>query len=139
MAEDAQVTLRGLMRHLPIIAVFLAAMAGAAMAQEPTAAARTIENPQWLQRPSRAQIVMAYPYKAELAGITGGAMLKCVVTAEGAPTDCKVLNETARDFGFGKGALKLIPRYRMAPATSDGAPVAGATVVFPVMFQLLSD
>ena len=110
------------------------------MAQEPpAAAARTIENPQWLRRPSRAEIVMAYPYKAELAGITGGATLKCVLTADGTPADCKVLKETARGFDFGKNALKLVPRYRMAPTTSDGAPVAGATVVFPVMFQLLAD
>jgi protein TonB len=124
------------MRHLPIIAVILAASASGAMAQEGPAAARTIENPQWLRRPNRGEIVMAYPYKAELAAITGGATLKCSVTADGAPTDCKVLNETARGFDFGKGALKLAPRYRMAPTTSDGAPVAGATVVFPVLFQL---
>jgi len=127
------------MRHLPIIAVILAASSSVAMAQERPAAARTIENPQWLARPNRGQIVMAYPYKAELAGITGGAMLRCSVTADGTPTDCKVLNETARGFDFGKNALKLVPRYRMAPTTSDGASVAGATVIFPVMFQLLSD
>lgn len=81
-------------------------------------------GPKLLHRPSAAQIRAQTP-PAHYRGVAGWAIVRCVIGVDTRLTNCRVISETPAGQGFGRAALQLARRYRYAPPTRNGSPVAG--------------
>ena len=69
-------------------------------------------------------------------GKEGRATLTCVVNEDGTLSACSVTSESPAGYNFGSSAMSLVPKFKMRPQTKDGAPVGGAKVAVPVIFNL---
>lgn len=95
-----------------------------------------ITNPDWLRRPTGAEIARYYPERAARRGIEGRAVIGCRVSASGRLEQCTVRAETPSDEDFGAAALKMSRHFKMRPMTRDGVPVSGGTIRIPIRFAL---
>jgi hypothetical protein len=86
----------------------------------------------WQRRPSPEQLLAVYPTRAERAG--GHAVVSCLVTVQGALTDCEAVSERPAGLGFGDAAIALAPQLMMKPVTWRGAP-ARTTVRIPISWE----
>jgi TonB family protein len=95
----------------------------------------------WLQAPTYAQVVEAYPAKAREARVGGHVDLNCRLDIEGRPDWCEVLAEAPRGDGFGEAARKLIHDFRGPLTDGNGASIRGASVQIPFVFapEMLAD
>ena len=98
------------------------------------ATATLLAQPEWLEKPTMADLVAAYP-AADQDKLGGVAVLACRLGADGRLTGCRVAAETPPEDGFGAAALKLAPLFRARLTTPDGAPVAGMAIRIPFRFQ----
>lgn len=73
----------------------------------------------WIVAPTTAEMAAAYPEKAKAEGVGGGVELACTSTRSGDMTDCDVLGETPRGYGFGQAARKLAKTMRGADVRKD--------------------
>jgi beta-lactamase regulating signal transducer with metallopeptidase domain len=106
----------------------------ASFAPAPAPTATLIPQPEWLEKPTLADLVAAYPAadKDELGGM---AVLDCRFADDGRLTGCRVASETPPEDGFGAAALKLAPLFRARLLTPEGTKVAGSAVRIPFRFQ----
>lgn len=100
----------------------------------PRAAPARITNPEWVSKPSGSQMYDALSQSARAADMAGWAVIKCEITAKGALTRCVTLVESPVKYDFGKSALRMSGMFRMKPATKDGRPVEGGTILIPFLF-----
>lgn len=111
------------------------AVGGAAVAAErgPDAA------PDWIEKPTGAQVSSAYPAEARKRSINGMALLRCHLAAEDAPPKaCGVLAERPIGYGFGAAALSMAPHFKFSPALKGGRPVEGE-IAIPINFSLAQE
>ena len=94
-----------------------------------------VTNPDWAALPSPDDIARYYPEHAMRNGISGRAVIGCLVSAEGLLTNCEVISESPPGEDFGAAAVRMAPAFRMKPKTLDGTPVEGAEVRIPILFQ----
>lgn len=128
-------------RRLTILALGLilgaAPMASWAASEKPaeaSGAGKVVVKPDWLRRPNGKDLISAYPAPNRQNRDGGSAVIKCLVTAQGALERCEVLGEKPEGSGFGGSALLLAPAFRMRPMMVDGKAVGGAEVRVPFNF-----
>lgn len=73
----------------------------------------------WTAAPTAADMAAAYPAKAKAEGIGGGVELLCTATRGGSMTDCDVLAEAPRGYGFGGAAKRLAGRLKASGVMRD--------------------
>lgn len=89
----------------------------------------------WLRRPTPEQLLAVFPTQAYRRGQSGKAIINCIVTVQGALTDCATMEETPAGAGFGGAAIALTPQFLMRPAQKGGKPVA-SVVNMPINFRM---
>jgi TonB family protein len=102
----------GRIRHMSRMLVTAAALAAACAGP---AAAQTV----WTAAPTAADAAAVYPEKAKAAGLGGGVELMCTAARNGSMTDCDVLGEAPRGYGFAQAARKLVPHLRASGVAKD--------------------
>jgi TonB family protein len=110
--------------------------AGAVWAANPAKPAAVITQPDWITKPTGADLARVYPPAAAKAELDGGATVGCDVAKDGRLENCVIRKEMPQGAGFGQAALDLTPSFQMSPATLDGRPVAGGQVVIPIRFMV---
>ncbi len=101
-----------------------------------TAAKPQITRPNWIERPSGAELGAAYPAAARAAGVSGRATIRCTVQPAGTLTGCEVVSEAPAGAGFGQATLAIADRFRLQPPTENGRPVPGAVVQVPLLWKV---
>jgi len=91
--------------------------------------------PDWIRRPTPAQLLEVFPTEAYKRGVSGRALINCISTVQGALTDCVTLDETPAGMGFGGAAIALTPQFLMKPGQRGGKP-ALSSISIPVVFKL---
>jgi TonB family protein len=94
-------------------------------------------RPRWLRKPSGAAVSRAFPRKAMNRGVSGRAIISCVVIDTGHVDNCRIVQETPTGFGFGKASLELSQFFVMQTDLADGSSTVGATVVIPLSFTTM--
>jgi TonB family protein len=87
----------------------------------------------WLKQPSMQELMAVFPAGAIEHGLSGRAVIRCIVTLQGTLRACQVVSETPPGEGFGAAAITLTPQLLMRPALKGGVPVEG-TVQIPFNF-----
>lgn len=97
------------------------------------AAARLITAPQWLERPSGDTFARTYPTRALDEGVSGRAVLDCVVD-ESRRLRCAVAEEEPAGYGFGGAGRQIAVSFRIADEM-DGQSTAGGRVRITLTFR----
>lgn len=79
--------------------------------------------------PTAAEMAAVYPAKAKAEGVSGGVELVCSVKVSGAVSDCDIMGENPKGYGFGAAAQKLSRSLRVDPGQR------GTEVRVPVSFN----
>jgi periplasmic protein TonB len=108
---------------LAALAAANAAWAQPAPSPPPMRHPAVIVNPELVQKPTPEQFASVYPTEAMKAGLSGEAVIQCVVGVDGRLAGCKALSEDPPGQGFGDAAVKLAAFILMKPKTIDGTPV----------------
>lgn len=90
----------------------------------------------YLQRPEGYDVARFYPDRATERGIEGFAEASCIVGAEGAPSNCRLLEEAPAGLGFGAATLRAFGLMRIAPQTRSGVATAGKSVRLRFIWRL---
>jgi TonB family protein len=93
--------------------------------------------PDWLKRPRPEDILGVYPREALRKGQNGMAVISCIVTTQGALSNCVVIAEDPEGLDFGAAALALTPQLLMKPAVLSGQPVT-STAQIPIRWSRMA-
>jgi TonB family protein len=114
-----------MMTKATLAAALVLACASSAHAQS------VVTNPDWLKKPTFDQMMAVFPSKAN--GVSGKAVIKCIVKTDGLLRACTVESEKPEARGFGEAALLLAPTFLFKPRLRDGQPEE-AWVTIPIKF-----
>lgn len=93
-------------------------------------------NLPWIEAPTYADVVAAYPAKAREQKVGGRATVGCSMTREGRLTQCSTLTALPRGYGFDTAAKSLAKRFRLEVLSdSDAAATRNIIVHLPVTFD----
>lgn len=118
------------MLALVLALTLISASEGAPGADAPLA------SPQWLRRPTGEDMATHYPERAAKKALGGAVELTCTVTDVGLLTNCSAREVETLGVGFDKSARRLARFFPMKAVDGDGQPVAGRTVVVPIIWNL---
>jgi TonB family protein len=118
------------MRVILLAAAF--ALAGAAPAPEDGEALDV--NPDWIKKPDFNRVQAVMPPAALRKGLSGRAIIECVITRQGLLEACRIVSEEPEGEGFGEAALLLAPSFLLKPGMKGGKPVQ-SSVRIPINFK----
>jgi TonB family protein len=95
---------------------------------------KVYSNIPWLEAPTFAQVVAAYPDKARQAKVGGHVALNCRFAGEGRLAHCDVLSETPNGMDFGKAARALVKDFLGPSTDATGASLKGAETQLAITF-----
>ena len=90
--------------------------------------------PEWARRPTAGDLKGVYPRHA--TGISGYAIISCIVNPRGALSDCVPTEEMPSGAGFGAAAVMLRRYFYMKPAKLGGVAVI-SSVGIPIYWGRL--
>ncbi|MHB8530118.1 MAG: TonB family protein [Caulobacteraceae bacterium] len=93
----------------------------------------SVGSPDWLRKPTPAQLEAVWPTQAQRAGVSGVAVLECEANIHGLLEKCRVVAQSPPGMDFGAAALLLTPQFQFRPATGPNGPVT-ARVTIPMRF-----
>lgn len=116
--------------------MIVAAIAALALSADPAAAGPPpLTEVVYSQAPGRREVIAIYPPHAWNHHLSGWATMNCAVDGDGRLKDCRIKSEDPAGQGFAAAALKLAPKYRVAPA-HPGETIAGGRIEVPVQFLM---
>jgi TonB family protein len=86
--------------------------------------------PVWAQAASFDDLIAAYPAKA--AGVEGYAVAHCHMLHTGLLSECQIIKEEPDRLGFGKAALSLATKFRVAPELASVRQSTAVWVDVPI-------
>jgi TonB family protein len=95
-----------------------------------------LSNITWVDAPSYAEVVAAYPDKARTKGLSGRATLDCVFAKDGRVKDCRALQQQPSGAGFGRAAILLSSRFKGPDLLPEGRVTRGMHVQIPFVFSI---
>lgn len=106
-------------------------------AEQPSAPDLKAEEtvPDWIRKPSGEELSAFYPLRALTEEKSGTATITCYVSTLGIATDCRVVAEEPKDYGFGNATIEVASGFRFRAKTVFGVPTLGA-VTIPLRWQL---
>jgi TonB family protein len=116
-------------------AVLLAFGLSSALAAQPRHPG-VITRPDWVAKPSAADLQAFYPKAAAALELQGDATITCVVEVSGALSGCALGAESPPELGFGPAALRMASLFKMRSMTEGGAPTRGGRVTIPISFRI---
>jgi TonB family protein len=108
------------------------AVAGPAIADPSPPVRELTEGIVWKSKPGPMDLDRYYPEEARRKALSGWALMRCRVSAEGEMEACRAPASSPEGAHFDDMALKLASKFRMAPTTTDGQPVGGAMITIPI-------
>ncbi|MEI9890582.1 MAG: hypothetical protein WDN45_08270 [Caulobacteraceae bacterium] len=84
---------------------------------------KTILNPDWIHKPSGAQLADAYPDRALERGVAGSAILLCAVGVKGEVRDCRGGRGDAQRLRLRRGGAETVALVQH-PAADRGRPAS---------------
>jgi TonB family protein len=109
-------------------------IAAAAWAAEPTVKETGVVPPSWRHKPTAADLIQVWPREALRNGVSGRAVITCVVTVQGALRDCLASQESPPGAGFGHAGIEMAPQLQFNPKTVNGIAVE-SEVNIPLDFK----
>jgi len=91
-----------------------------------------LNNPVWARTVGYSELAGAYPAKA--GRVEGYVVAHCEVFHSGAVANCQIIKEDPEDRGFGKAALTLAAKFRVAPEWTTPPNRAHVWVDIPIRF-----
>lgn len=104
----------------------------------PIAGSKKVAPPNlpWIEAPSYADVVAAYPPKARERKIGGRATVSCAMTRTGRLAECEVITAEPQNYGFGTAAKALAKHFRLEiRSPEDAAATRDLIVHLPVAFD----
>ena len=92
-----------------------------------------LDRPIWAHAATFEDLASAYPAQAN--GVEGYAVDHCKVMPDGSLTNCQTIKETPDKLGFGKAALSLADRFRVAPGWTRAPDRGDLWVDIPIRFE----
>ena len=99
-------------------------------------ASEIMTGPDWIVRPTDAQMRLYFPRDAIERHTNGVAWLGCQVDAANRARHCRILGERPRGLGFGAAGLRFSRLFRIRPPQRDGRNQYDAWVRIPIYFVI---
>jgi protein TonB len=99
-------------------------------------AGEIMTGPDWIVRPTDAQMRVYFPRAAIERRTNGIALLGCQVDAGNRARHCRILGENPRGLGFGAAGLRFSRLFRIRPPQRDGRAQHDSWVRIPIYFVI---
>lgn len=88
----------------------------------------------WTRRPSDSEIFARFPRQAYEERLSGVTLLECTATAEGAFSDCSIVEEKPEGKGFAQASIDVMSLYRFGPSQRLTGDRIGKRVRLPIIW-----
>ena len=93
-------------------------------------------GPDWIVRPTDAQMRIYFPRDAIERHTNGVALIGCQVDAGNRARHCRILGERPRGLGFGAAGLRFSRLFRIRAPQRDGRAEYDSWVRIPIYFVI---